>query len=354
MKTEIERIKARHPIESLVESYGIELKPSGRALVGRCFLHLDSGRPNLYVYPDTASWYCYRCCVGGDVIDFVRLIEQVGFREAVERLEGDKPAPATRARTQPARPARRPRCGVGPPDEEAYRALSAAVEYYRNSLLLEPSALGYATERGVSKETLDRLHVGYCAGTGLLRYLSWLHIPERFAWRAGLLRRGEDGRTAERLSGRVVVPEMRRGRPVWLVGRAWDPPDAEPKYLGIGGRKPLLGWERVQGCAELYLTEGVFDFLALTEWGYPAVGMAGTHLSTQALEAMGSFERVYLALDSDEAGREASHRLAAQLGWKAVEMRLPAKDVAEMALRPDGGERFQQAVQATKTAKRSR
>jgi hypothetical protein len=35
-------------LEEVAANYGIELKRQGRALVGRCPLHADAGRPNFY------------------------------------------------------------------------------------------------------------------------------------------------------------------------------------------------------------------------------------------------------------------------------------------------------------------
>ena len=82
------QLKRAHPVEEVVCRYGIELRPVGRALVGRCPFHADGGRPNLHVYPGNASWYCYRCTSGGDVISFVMRLEGLGFRDAVARRVG--------------------------------------------------------------------------------------------------------------------------------------------------------------------------------------------------------------------------------------------------------------------------
>jgi len=68
-------LKQANPIEEVVARYGVELRPQGQALVGRCPLHADGGRPNLYVYQRTQTWRCYRCNVGGDVLTFVELAE---------------------------------------------------------------------------------------------------------------------------------------------------------------------------------------------------------------------------------------------------------------------------------------
>ena len=59
-RIDTESLKVEHPIEEIVARYGIELRPSGRTLTGRCPFHNDGGRPNLYVYPATQSWYCFR------------------------------------------------------------------------------------------------------------------------------------------------------------------------------------------------------------------------------------------------------------------------------------------------------
>ena len=92
--------------------YGIELKRQGRTLVGRCPFHADGGRPNLHVFGPTRTWFCFRCSVGGDVVKFVMLAENVGFLEAVEHLAGatlgplqvspkhlSRPAPPSQRRT---------------------------------------------------------------------------------------------------------------------------------------------------------------------------------------------------------------------------------------------------------------
>jgi DNA primase len=49
-------LKSAHPIADVVARYGVDLRPCGRTLVGRCPFHADQGRPNLTVYPATASY----------------------------------------------------------------------------------------------------------------------------------------------------------------------------------------------------------------------------------------------------------------------------------------------------------
>ena len=64
------------------------------------------------------------------------------------------------------------------------------------------------------------------------------------------------GRRAVRdVAGRIVIPEYRKGHAIWFIGRlVEDGPDARraggdaepPKYFGLPGPRPLLGYERVR------------------------------------------------------------------------------------------------------------
>ena len=80
----------------------------------------------------------------------------------------------------------------------------------------------------------------------------------------------------ERFAGRVVVPELRGGQPVWFIGRYPDERKVRVKYLGLPGERPILGFERAAGRREVYLTEGVFDWLTAVSWHLPAFSTCGT------------------------------------------------------------------------------
>ena len=105
-RVDVAALKQTHPIEDVVGRYGIELKRQGRALVGRCPFHADGGRPNLHIFTATQTWWCFRCCLGGDVLKFVMLVEDIGFREAADRLSGGACGSVRAAPKQLTRPGR--------------------------------------------------------------------------------------------------------------------------------------------------------------------------------------------------------------------------------------------------------
>lgn len=336
-------LKRAHPIADVVGSYGIELRPIGRSLVGRCPFHDDRGRPNLTVYPATASYYCYRCAEGGDTITFVARMESVGFREAVARLGAPTPAPRRHQALAPQRlPARR--CRPAADWGGAERACAAAaVELYHNALLGTPEALTYVEGRGIDRTTIVASRLGYVTGGELPAYLAWRRLPAGAALRIGLL--GPEG--VEPFAGRVVVPEIRGGQPIWLVGRGIGAETMNPKYLGLPGAKPLLGWETAAGSPTAVVVEGAFDWLTLRMWGLPALALVGTRVRPEVLHALATrFQRLYLALDADEAGQTAMAAFQEAMGVRAVPVRLPpgVKDVADLAPLPGAQETFAGAL----------
>ena len=80
-----ERIKAALDIDRVVSFYGYE--PNRQGFVS-CPFHNEK-TASCKIYPQSNSFYCFGCGAGGDVIDFVRLLYGLDFRQACVRLESD-------------------------------------------------------------------------------------------------------------------------------------------------------------------------------------------------------------------------------------------------------------------------
>ena len=269
------------------------------------------------------------------------LAEHVGFLEGVERLGG---ATIGRVRVLPKQVARPARTPVSERDPEELAVLQAAVTLYHHSLLGDARALAYLSGRGLDRGTIEQCRLGYATRQQLAAYLRWQRLPIGRALRLGLLTRGG----AEFLAGRVVVPDLRGGRPVWLIGRLLDeaPADDAPVQLGLPGSKPLLGLDEARHSPTVVVTEGSFDYLTLRMWGYPAVATLGTHLRASLVDALRAFKRQFLVLDNDDAGLEATLVLQQQLGPSAIPVALPddVKDPSQLATLSNGRERFAAAL----------
>ncbi len=338
-------IRRCHPLREVVERYGVALGRGGGRPMGRCPFHRDR-EPSLALYLDDPAdehFHCFGCGAHGDVIRFVELIERLPFPAAVAALVGAGVAPPTESALR--RPAiaggRQPVTPCAPPDRVC---LAAAIAHYHRQLLREPAALAYCVERGLDREALVRHRIGFAPvrghGNDLVTVLARAGFLPARTGRAGLA----DPRGREFLAGRIVIPELRDGGPVWAIGRRLA--GTGPRYLGLPGAKPLLGLAEVRGASAVYLTEGPFDRLTLGRWGLPAVALAGTRAAPGVLADLAAFPRIYLVLDADEAGREATTRLAKALGSRATPVMLPhVKDVADLGRRPDGATVFRRAVE---------
>ena len=84
----IQQLKQYSDIEQIVSSY-VPLKKKGRYLTGLCPFHSEK-TPSFFVYPQTQSFYCFGCGAGGDVITFIRRIENLEYMEAVRLLAEGK------------------------------------------------------------------------------------------------------------------------------------------------------------------------------------------------------------------------------------------------------------------------
>jgi len=228
-RVDTEALKLANPIEEVVARYGVELKRQGRAMVGRCIFHADGGRPNLHIYADSESWRCYRCGIGGDVVAFVMHAEDVGFREAVDHLNGGRAVPVRPVpRSAPALPPA-PRVLEGRSAEEL-AVLQATTSFYHSNLLAEPRALDYLAQRGISPATARQYRLGFAAGDQLLAFLHWQRLPLGAALHLGLLTRAGH----EFMADRIVIPELCAGRPMWLIGRALAEDLAEDVAFEMG------------------------------------------------------------------------------------------------------------------------
>ena len=325
---DIPALKARHPLGDTVEASGVRLRGRGRVRQGVCPFH-DEVEGSFTVYADTERFYCFGCGLGGDVLDFVQRAENLSLPEAIQRLDGG-PGLAVGAAVRPV-PARRPRATPLPPRDPAL--LTAAVRFYAGQLRRSPAAWEYLASRGVGLDASLRLGLGYAPGSGLREALASDGFTAERLRDCGLFtERGE------RFAGMVVVPDASGGLVRWLVGRAIDP-GWTPRFQALPGPKPVLGLGRL-GPAPPFavVAEGIFDWLALAGWGVPAVAALGTQGVEKVAEGVRGCPRVFLAFDADDAGLEATERLADLLGRRAAAVTLPqgVGDVAELAALPHG------------------
>lgn len=207
--------------------------------------------------------------------------------------------------------------------------IETAGAFYEEAIWSRPEVLGYLASRGIHEGTVRRFRLGF-GMAGLAAALRDRNLDIGTAQQLGLL----DG-DRECFAGRVIIPDLAAGQATWFTGRRLS--DREPRYLNLRLPKPLLGLASVKGDA-VVVTEGPFDWLTAVEWGFWAVALLGTRVPGNVAQSLERFDEVYLALDPDEAGREATAELCKRLGERAIPVVLPqgVSDLNGLGRRPDG------------------
>ncbi|MCC6177447.1 MAG: toprim domain-containing protein [Chloroflexi bacterium] len=348
---DVEALKRAHPLAQVVAMSGVRLVRAGpSSLKGLCPFH-DDRRPSLVVDERDEHFHCYGCRAHGDVISWVMRRDGLSFSAACDLLIGlprsTRPAARVSAPQRSERVRRWDRLTL---TEQVAMNMAGAV--YHHTLWREPRALAYLRDRGIPDWVIRRCWLGYADGDSLSQFLRTRRGLE-VAQELGLIqrtgRRGPDSALRDVLVGRIVVPELRGGQTIWMIGRSLDDGSDRPKYLALGGERPVLGFERAVGRKEAVLCEGVFDYLTAVGWGLPAFSPCGTHIPAERLGFLARAERVFGVFDGDAAGDEAAARFGVQLGDRWRPLRLPdGTDLNELGLRPHGRDWFYRLLSAAR------
>lgn len=325
---ELRRLKEEIDLAALVRAAGVELKPVGQDLRGRCPFHDDKG-PSLVVTPSKQLWNCLGACgKGGTVVDWVMRAQGVSFRHAVELLR-------SRLAAEPSVPVDAKKSTVrrlpAPVtlDADDRKLLNQVVDFYHASLKNTTAAAAYLAQRGLkSSEMVEHFKLGVSDRT--LGYgLPLRNRKDGAALRERLIKLGiyrESGH--EHFSGCLVIPIFDEQKSVVgmygrKIGQQLKPDIARHLYLP-GPHKGVWNVEALQASREVILCEALLD--ALTFWcaGYRNVTAAyGVHGVTQDhLEAFKRYgtERILIAFDRDDAGERAAAELAPRLAEAGIDV----------------------------------
>ena len=148
----IQELKARTAIEEVISDY-VQLKKSGRSYMGLCPFHNEK-TPSFSVSPENSFFHCFGCGAGGDVITFIRKIENLDYVEAVKLL-------AKRAGMTVPEDGRDD--GMGRLKTRIYEANREAARFYHKQLYTPEGerALEYLRKRQLTEKTIIHFGLGY-------------------------------------------------------------------------------------------------------------------------------------------------------------------------------------------------
>lgn len=317
-------MRERSPIADVVGEH-IQLRNAGGGnLKGLCPFH-DEKSPSFNVTPARGYYYCFGCAEGGDVITFVRKIENLTFTEAVERL-------AQRAGIQ----LRYEQGGYVPGREQGERlrlieAHRAAAEFYAERLSGPEAAPGrrFLSERGFERADAEHFGVGYAPNEweALSRHLMARGFTSQELIKGGLAREGRRG-PVDRFRGRLIWPIRDiTGDVIGFGARKLLDSDDGPKYLNTP-ESPIyhkssvlygvdLAKREIAKRSQAVIVEGYTDVMACHLAGVPtAVATCGTSFGEEHIKVLrrllldqAEFRgEVIFTFDGDSAGQKAALR----------------------------------------------
>lgn len=312
----IDDLKARADICSVVSSY-VPLEKKGQRYWACCPFHAER-TPSFAVDSIRGTWYCYGAChEGGDVISFEEKINNIDFREAVERLAN--------------------RVGLKLPEsfnfekkekitDREYALMTETARFYRENLQKNKKALDYLKSRNLSANTIASFGLGYSPDYNeLVKVLQQKGYDRKEMYDLGLL--GEhDGRFYDFLAERIIVPIFDPfGKVIAFGGRILKKPEngkAVAKYKNtretklFEKNKVLYGLNFVRKArignpiSDIIIVEGYMDVIGLHQAGVKnAVASMGTSLTdNQAKLIKNMVDTVYICYDGDFAGQTSTLR----------------------------------------------
>lgn len=291
------QIKTTVSFQEVVKHYQLQFSTKGKELVGTCPLPDHAGdRNNKNAFHIALDKNCFNClthCGGGNIIEFVQLMEKFpndksGFRQAAIFLQEN----FLKGQPVKSRPKEKPKVENKPAGTEktGNTPLTFSLEKrikYDHPFLQETKQFPL--------EFTKKFGIGWC--------------------KAGLM------------AGRIVFPiHNANGELVAYAGRSLTEKDEvqRGKYLfptGFNKALELWNFHRVASKKKLLreygliLVEGFTDALRLIQHGFPnVVALMGWSLTEQQEKMILSHtDKVALFLDNDEAGQEATKKIHKRL-----------------------------------------
>lgn len=280
-----------------------------------CPFHQEK-TPSCKVDSASQTWHCFGCGEGGDIISYVRKLDDVDFVDAVRflarraNIELSESAAASRSHSKKGR----------------LKAVCEETASYYHMLLMRSTddeaaaARSYLSGRDLGGQVVKDWRLGYAPGrSNLVTHLRSLGYTETEMVEANVAVRGQQG-VRDRFFSRIMFPiNDARGECIAFGGRVVG--TGEPKYLNTGDTpifhksEVLFALDRAKArmtsTGDAIVVEGYTDVIALHEAGFTnVVATLGTSLTRQHIRQLSHHakKRIIYLFDGDEAGQRAADR----------------------------------------------
>jgi len=351
-KDSLDLLRQRIDLAEVIGAH-IDLKRAGAAYKALCPFH-EEKTPSFMIQKGDSHYHCFGCGAHGDAIAFLMGHLRLGFTEAVESL-ADKFGVALEREESSGE-------HRGPSRTELKDALEKAARFYHFSLLYSEDgqqALHYLYKRGLDLDFIQQFQVGYApAQPGIFQpVMKAQNTSPDILEAAGLVSVGESGRRRDFFYDRITFPiRDAAGAVIGFSARKFKEETFGGKYINtpetplFKKSHVLFGLSycrrRIAKERKAIIVEGQIDALRLIHAGlnFTVAGQGTAFGEGHAKELLAlGVNHVLLALDGDEAGREAAVKIGDLFQKKGAEVSivpLPDGKDPDAYLRENGPDAF--------------
>lgn len=311
----ISNLKTSIPISKVIGSR-VKLQKKGNYYSGLCPFHQEK-TPSFTVSDHKESYYCFGCHAHGDLIQFVKAIDNLSFADSVISLANTagialpKLSPVEQKSVEN--------------QNKLVEVLSSATNWFCNQLKLSNNyhALEYLKNRGLNDQDINNFLLGYAPDKGLINFLKTQGYSMALLIEAGLVIKTEKNEFIERFRNRVIFPIKNHPKKqiVGFGGRALNN-ETLPKYLNspetnIFKKSNLfygldLAYKNILQNKRAIVVEGYLDAIFMNKSGFgETIAGLGTAFNETHLQNLWKLaDEPILCFDGDTAGKKAMLKAA--------------------------------------------
>ncbi len=310
----------------------LEVKQKGNNWVAVCPFH-DDHKPSLAISPTKKIFKCFACGVGGNVLDFAMKWTKCDWKTAVQKLNSQF------ALNLPFKTELKPR---NPKLEAQKELLIDAQKWFhlllQNQASKQPDLQAFLQKRRISLEMIENWKLGFVEPKwNLLAFLKSKDHKQADILNSGLFVVTPQNQIYPFFQNRLLFAVYNSDKElVGFVGRKLDEQnEKEMKYLSFPTtalfrkNELLFNFEHATEGRKrhVYLVEGILDAIRIQIQNQPALALMGTNLSSKQRELLTThFEEVIIWLDNDQAGWEATLKVATHLATTKLRLKIVQSD----------------------------
>lgn len=312
-----DQVAAQSDIVDVISDY-VQLSKAGKNYKGLCPFHGEN-TPSFVVSPDKGIYKCFGCGEGGNVISFVSQLEAISYPQAILKL-------AKRAGIQTDFVANfddQNQEGKYKSEYDLLEFSKGFYHYYLNHTKEGKVAQDYLSQRGLSKEMIEKFEIGLSPSysDALVKTLTNNQFSSDQALQLGLLNE-HNGQYYDRFKSRIMFPIFNKvGKVVGFSGRVFLDGDTNlGKYVN-SPESPLFQKGKliynfheaklaIRRQNRVVLFEGFLDVISAVEAGIlESVATMGTAFTEDhGRELRRLTDQVIICFDGDKAGLAAANK----------------------------------------------